>query len=92
MKVSITVLLALLVLFVAAVPAMGAANPSGTGQPSQSCQAEPTGPPGLISTTNGFATRAVNVYAGSPGTPSAANGNPHAVSQYDVACFQVSQH
>jgi hypothetical protein len=32
----------------------------------------------------------VNVYAGSPGTPSAANGNEHAVSQYDVACFEVS--
>ena len=68
-----------------------AANPGTNGQPNQSCQAEPTGPPGLISTTNGFATRAVNVYAGSPGTPSAANGNAHAVSQYDVACFQVSQ-
>jgi hypothetical protein len=61
-----------------------------TGQPSQSCQAEPSGPPGLLSTTNGFATVAVNVYAGSPGTPSLANGNAHAVSQYDVACFQVS--
>ena len=92
MKISITTLLVLLVLLVAAVPALGAGNPSGTGQPSQSCQAEPTGPPGLISTTNGFATRAVNVYAGSPGTPSAANGNAHAVSQYHVACFQVSQH
>jgi len=75
----------------AAVPATAARNPSGTGQPSQSCQAEPTGPAGLISTTNGFALRAVNVYAGSPGTPSLANGNSHAVSQYDVACFQVSQ-
>jgi len=62
-----------------------------TGQPSQSCQAEPTGPPGLTSTTNGFATTAVNVYAGSPGTES-AEANPKAVSQYDVACFQVSQH
>lgn len=72
--------------------ALAAANPAGTGQPSQSCQAEPAGPPGLLSTTNGFATRAVNVYAGSPGTPSAMNGNVHAVSQYDVACFQVSQH
>jgi hypothetical protein len=71
--------------------ALGAPNPNGTGQPSQSCQAEPTGPPGITSTTNGFATRAVNVYAGSPGTPSLANGNAHAVSQYDVACFQVSQ-
>jgi hypothetical protein len=69
-----------------------AANPPGTGQPSRSCQAEPTGPSGLISTTNGFANVAVNVYAGSPGTPSLADGNAHAVSQYDVACFQVSQH
>ena len=75
-----------------ATGAMAAPNPSGTGQPNQSCQAEPSGPPGLISQTNGFATRAVNVYAGSPGTPSLANGNGHAVSQYDVACYQVSQH
>jgi hypothetical protein len=76
---------------VAAGPALPAANPSGTGQPTQSCQAEPTGPPGITSTTNGFATRAVVVYAGSPGTKSLANGDAHAVSQYDVACFQVSQ-
>jgi hypothetical protein len=71
--------------------AFAASNPNGTGQPSQSCQAEPSGPPGLLSTTNGFATRAVNVYAGAPGTKS-ADANPHAVSQYDVACYQVSQH
>lgn len=76
---------------VAIAPAF-AANPPGTGQPNQSCQAEPSGPAGLTSTSNGFATVAVNVYAGSPGTPSAANGDSHAVSQYDVACFQVSQH
>lgn len=69
-----------------------AGNPAGTGQPSQSCQAEPTGPAGLLSTTNGFATRAVVVYAGSPGSHSLASGNAHAVSQYDVACYQVSQH
>lgn len=78
----------------AAVPssvAFAAANPNGTGQPSQSCQAEPSGPPGLLSTTNGFATRAVIVYAGAPGTES-AEANTHAVSQYDVACYQVSQH
>jgi hypothetical protein len=74
---------------IAAVPALGA-SPGGGGQPSQSCQAEPTGPPGITSTTNGFATRAVNVYAGSPGTPSLLNGNAHAVSQYDVACFELS--
>ena len=75
----------------AATPALAAGNPNGTAQPSQSCQAEPTGPPGLLSTTNGFATMAVNVYAGSPGTPSLANGAAAAVSQYDVACYQVSQ-
>ena len=82
---------AALVVLLGAASASGAPNPNGTGQPSQSCQAEPTGPPGITSTSNGFATRAVNVYAGSPGTPSLANGNAKAVSQYDVACFQVSQ-
>jgi hypothetical protein len=30
------------------------------------------------------------VYAGNPGTPSLANGSPTAVSQYDIACFQVT--
>lgn len=74
--------------------ALAAPNPSptGTGQPSQSCQVEPSGPPGLLSTTNGFATKAVNVYAGAPGTHSAAANPEHAISQYDVACYQVSQH
>lgn len=90
MKIAISTVLGALLLLVSASTALAAANPSGTGQPNQSCQAEPSGPPGILSTTNGFATRAVNVYAGSPGTPSLANGNSHAVSQYDVACFQVS--
>jgi hypothetical protein len=76
-------------LFAVVVEGASAGNPSGTGQPSQSCQAEPTGPPGITSTTNGFATRAVNVYAGS--APQNSN-NPQSVSQYDVACYQVSTH
>ena len=67
----------------------GNPSPTGTGQPSQSCQAEPTGPPGITSTTNGFSTRAVDVYAGS--APQNSN-NPKSVSQYDVACYQVSTH
>ena len=67
-----------------------AKNPSGTGQPSQSCgsataQTEPNG-----FGTSGF-SHAESVYAGSDGTPSLANGNSHAVSQYDVACYQVSK-
>ena len=65
-------------------------NPNGTGQPSQSCQAQTSGPPGLLSTTNGFARVAVNVYAGAPGSHSLVSGNTHVVSQYDVACYQVS--
>jgi len=67
--------------------ALAAMNPSGTGQPSQSCQAQTTMPKGF--STNGF-NHATTVYAGSPGTPSLANGNSHAVSQYDVACYQLS--
>jgi hypothetical protein len=39
--------------------------------------------------TAGFA-HAETVYAGSDGTPSLANGNSHAVSQYDIACYQVT--
>ena len=74
---------------VSAAPVLAAPNPSGTGQPNQSCEA--TGPPGLLSTTNGFATVAVKVYAGSFGTPSLAHGASTAISQYDVACYQVSQ-
>lgn len=66
-----------------------ARNPSGTGQPSQSCgsataQTEPNG-----FGTGGFA-HAETVYGGSDGTPSQANGNSRAVSQYDVACYQQS--
>jgi hypothetical protein len=91
MKKFVPVVVAVVALLVLAAPAVSAPNPNGTGQPSQSCQVEPTGPAGLTSTTNGFARVAVNVYAGSAGTPSLAHGSSTAVSQYDVACYQVSQ-
>lgn len=90
-QITLAVALGSLAASLAIGSALAAPNPHGTGQPGQSCQSEPTGPAGLLSTTNGFATVAVNVYAGSPGTPSLANGNAAAVSQYDVACYQVSQ-
>ena len=66
-----------------------ARNPSGTGQPGASCgsanaQTEPHG-----FGTAGFAN-AESHYAGSDGTPSLANGSSNAVSQYDVACYQLS--
>src|SRR5512142_1258739 len=67
-----SLLLAVVLTASSAAVSFAAANPSGTGQPSQSCQDQPAGPPGLLSTTNGFARVAVNVYAGSPGTPSLA--------------------
>jgi hypothetical protein len=73
--------------------AFAASNPSptGTGQPTQSCQAVfplgPLSPAGF--NTAGFA-HAVTVYAGSGA--SLVSGNLKAVSQYDVACYQVSHH
>ncbi len=69
-----------------------AANPPGTGQPNQECGSAtaPDMPPGFG--TNGFA-HAETVYAGSEGSKSAEHSNSdHSVAQYDVACFQVSQH
>ena len=71
----------------AADPHAGAA-----GQPGQSCQAQPTTPgnsasaPGSAFNTNGVAG---SHYAG---TQPQNSNNPHSVSQYDVACFQVSSH
>jgi hypothetical protein len=88
MKLALTLVACITALVIAASALGGNPNPNG-GQPSQSCQLQKSGPPGILSTTNGFATRAVNVYAGSLGTES-AEANTHAVSQYDVACYQVS--
>jgi hypothetical protein len=89
------VLVAFLVILVAGVSVASitrafAADPGTQGQPSQSCQSVfPTGP----LTPNGFNTagfsQAGSVYAGSQ--PQNSN-NPNSVSQYDVACFQNSQH
>lgn len=72
-----------------AAPAVAgaAANPSGSGQPSQECGSPtaPASPAGFG--TGGFAIAETH-YAGS--APQNSN-NPHSVSQYDVACYQVSQ-
>jgi hypothetical protein len=71
--------------------AFAAANPQGTGQPgapNESCGSgnATNQPNGFL--TAGFANAAAN-YAGSPGTPSAANAHStHAIAQYDVACYQ----
>jgi hypothetical protein len=68
--------------------ASAAPNPSGTGQPGAECGAE-----NAFLEPNGFSSpgfaHAETVYAGSDGTASALHSHSdHAVSQYDVACFQ----
>jgi hypothetical protein len=88
-KTGMAVFLALLVL-VLPLSTVLAANPPGTGQPNQSCQAQPSTPgnaanaPGSAFNPNG---KAGTVYAG---TQPQNSNNPKSVSQYDVACFQVS--
>jgi len=73
--------------------AAAAGNPNGTGQPSQSCGADnalttpgnSVNAPGSAFNPDG---QAGSVYAGQQPQNSK---NPTSVSQYDVACFQVSQ-
>ena len=84
------------VLFVIAAASAVAANPPGTGQPSQTCLST-TAPaePGQASTAPGSAFNETGpgtagvVYAGN-GQTTSTPANGAAVSQYDVACFQVS--
>jgi len=80
---------------VAAGPGAAASNPNGTGQPSQTCLSS-TAPnePGNAANARGSAFNenggiAGGMYAGSQPQNSK---NPNSVAQYDVACYQVSQH
>ena len=81
-------------LALAAVPAaaLAAANPAGTGPPSQSCQdIEAAG-----GTTPGQSASSPGSPFNEPGINSPNGGiggqNYSESSQYDVACFQVSPH
>jgi hypothetical protein len=65
-----------------------AGNPSGTGQPNASCEDSTLQPNGFGS--GGFANADLH-YAGN-GAPSLNANSDHAVSQYDVACYQISLH
>jgi hypothetical protein len=75
----------------AASAATAAPNPAGTGQPGT---ATPKGVscPQVITSPNGFNTpgfaQATSVYANPGTTP---GNNPHAVAEYDIACYQTSQ-
>jgi hypothetical protein len=68
-----------------------AGNPAGTGQPSAGCGDENATvmPNGF--TTGGFANAEAR-YANPDSTGGTASGNWHVVSQYDVACYQLTQH
>ncbi len=66
----------------------GNPSPTGTGQPSVSCDDFQPGPPGFDSV--GFA-KAEEHYANPDSQGGTASGNVHVVSQYDVACYHFSQ-
>jgi len=75
-------------------------SPNGPGQPGApgtTCDSpNATQTPGHSASNSGspFAGGTSDShYAGNPNTASLANANsPHAVSQYDIACFQATQH
>ncbi len=72
------------------IPASAAANPAGQGQPSAEC-----GDTNATVMPNGFSSggfaHAEEVYAGSDGAASTMHSqSAHAVSQYDVACYQLT--
>lgn len=90
LKTGMALFLALLVLALPLGTAF-AASPGTMGQPNQSCQEQPR-TPGMSASAPGSAFnpdgKAGTVYAG---TQPQNSNNPMSVSQYDVACFQVSQ-
>jgi hypothetical protein len=88
-KLAVVLAAALMLALSGAPAAFAAPNPSGTGQPGVECGDEGATEAPAGFSTGGFAN-AEEHYAGSEGTPSAANGSSHAVSQYDVACYQVT--
>lgn len=89
----------------AAMPVVGASaatNPSGTGPPNQTCQvinATPSNPSGATGAFYpGHAQNAPGSVFAEPGgtfanggTGGQAYNNAGAPSQYDVACYQMSQ-
>jgi hypothetical protein len=71
-------------------------SPNGPGQPgvlSTGSVGTACGDQNASNQPTGFGTdqfaQASLIYAGSPLNPTAANGSP-TISQYDIACFQVS--
>ena len=76
------------ILTIAATGAALAGNPSGQGQPNASCEHSALQPAGFSS--GGFANADLH-YAGN-GSHSLNGNTDKAISQYDVACYQISLH
>ena len=87
-------------LMLSASAAWATPSPNGPGQPGApgtTCgNANTMSTPGKAADANSPFNPDGNAglhYAGNPGTASLAHSNsPHAVSQYDIACFQQTQH
>jgi hypothetical protein len=71
--------------------AVAGATPSATGQPNQSCEEQPN-TPGHAASAPGSPFNEEGGVAGThyAGEQPQNSKNPKSVSQYDVACFQVS--
>src|SRR5215469_18821081 len=78
-----------------AATAVAATNPSGTGPPNQSCQSFEgpggTNAPGNSGTSPGSVFNEPSFGSTNGGTGGNAYNGAGALSQYDVACFQVNQ-
>lgn len=98
-RLFVSIIAASAIAIVGATAAFATPSPNGPGQPgapNTTCSTF-TVTPGSSVSAQGSAYNpsgtAGTVYAGNPGTASLANANsPHAVSQYDIACFQLSTH
>lgn len=77
----------------AAPPVFAASNPSDTGPPNQSCQSfSATTRPGHRGNSPGSVFNEPGINSQNGGTGGNAYNNAGAPSQYDVACYQQSQH
>ena len=94
----LTIVAALVLAGMLSASALAARNPSGASQPKQTCleSAATAMEPGQAASASGSAFneslpgKAGTVYAGN-GVNTNTPANGAAVSQYDVACFQVTQ-
>jgi hypothetical protein len=71
--------------------ALGSGSALATGQPNQSCQAQPNTPGQAASAPGSAFNPAGTAGTHYAGTQPQNSTNPNSVSQYDVACRNVSR-